>query len=208
MKQTIFTLSIFTLFLVACGSEGSKDVAIGTQTWMTKNLNVDEFKNGDAVLEASTMEEWIDACENKQPAWCYYGNDSSLGVQYGKLYNWYAVNDPRGISPEGYRIPGKEDWSKLIDYLGGKTAAGKKMKSKNIWEGGAVGTNESGFSAIPGGFRTSEGFNFFGGSGIWWSSLEINNSVVEGYQIQHFESVYTLNALKNSFGLSIRCIKD
>jgi len=207
-KLSFFILSIVTLFLVSCETGGSEEVTIGSQTWMIKNLNVDKFRNGDPVPEAKSIEEWINACENEQPAWCYYGNDPSLGNQYGKIYNWYAVNDPRGISPEGWRIPGQGDWTILIDYLGGKDVAGKMMKSENIWEGGGKGNNESGFSALPGGFRTSEGFNFIGGSGFWWSSLEINNSVVEGYQLQYFESIYTVLSPKNNRGMSIRCIKD
>ena len=87
-----------------------KTVQIGTQVWMTKNLDVSSFRNGDPIPEAKTDEEWKKAEENKQPAWCYYDNNSANGAKYGKLYNWYAVNDPRGLAPIGFRVPTDEDW--------------------------------------------------------------------------------------------------
>lgn len=73
-----------------------EEVKIGDQIWMTRNLNVDKFCNGDPIPETKTNEEWIKAGENGKPAWCYYDNDPANGEKYGKLYNWYAVNDPRG----------------------------------------------------------------------------------------------------------------
>ena len=103
-----------------------EEVTIGNQIWMTKNLNVDKFRNGDPILEAKTDEEWQKAGEKKQPAWCYYDNDPKNGEQYGKLYNWYAVNDPRGLAPEGYHVPTDAEWTQLSDYLGGEDVAGKK----------------------------------------------------------------------------------
>lgn len=80
-------------------------VKIGDQIWMPENLNVDTFRNGDSIHHMQTKEEWDDAAHNEVPAWCYYDFDPSNGEKYGKLYNWHAVNDPRGLAPDGWRVP-------------------------------------------------------------------------------------------------------
>lgn len=125
------TLFIIIFFLT--GLSNAQTVTIGTQVWMTKNLDVATFRNGDPIPEAKTNEEWKKAGENKQPAWCYYNNDPANGAKYGKLYNWYAVNDPRGLAPIGYHIPSVVEWTIIVEYLGGEEAAGKKMKSTTEW---------------------------------------------------------------------------
>lgn len=120
-----------------------KSVEIGAQTWMTENLNVSTFRNGDPIPEAKTNEEWKRAGENKQPAWCYYENDPKNGVKYGKLYNWYAVNDSRGLAPVGYHVPSDAEWTKLTDFLGGKGGEGTKMKSKSGWNSHTTGGSKT-----------------------------------------------------------------
>jgi len=80
-------------------------VVIGSQTWMAENLNVSHFLNGDPIPHVQTNEEWLKAAENRRPAWCYYNNDPVNGKKYGKLYNWFAVNDSRGLAPPGWHIP-------------------------------------------------------------------------------------------------------
>jgi uncharacterized protein (TIGR02145 family) len=110
-----------------------KSVKIGTQTWMAENLNVSTFRNGDLIPEVKTKEEWKRAGDNKQPAWCYYDNDPKNGAIYGKLYNWYAVIDPRGLAPAGWHVPSDTEWTALGDYLGNTYVAGKKMKSTSGW---------------------------------------------------------------------------
>lgn len=107
------------------------EVTIGKQVWMSENLNVDKFRNGDPIPQAKSEEEWKNAGERKQPAWCYYENDPANGAKYGKLYNWYAVNDKRGLAPVGYHIPSKAEWRKLLDYLGPE--AYNKMSSSSGW---------------------------------------------------------------------------
>ena len=128
-KKLKTVLSLFITVLIA-QTNYAQTVTIGTQVWMTKNLNVDKFRNGDPIPEAKTYEEWTEATENREPAWCYYDNNPDNGDRYGKLYNWYAVHDPRGLAPEGWKIPSDDDWSRLTDFLGGKGVAGAKMKSK------------------------------------------------------------------------------
>lgn len=114
-----------------------KEVSIGNQVWMTENLNVDRFRNGDRIPQAKTSEEWRKAGANEQPAWCYFDNDPENGKKYGKLYNWYTVNDPRGIAPIGFHVPSDDEWVQLVDYLG--RDAGKKMKSKRGWDNYTTG---------------------------------------------------------------------
>ena len=144
---TLFLVLIIAIQLSSCGGaskEGTskdetskentiKEVTIGKQVWMSENLNVDKFRNGEAIPEAKTEEEWKNAGLKKQPAWCYYNNNPDNGERYGKLYNWYAVNDPRGLAPAGFKVPTDEEWSRLIDFLGGESLAGKSMKSINFW---------------------------------------------------------------------------
>lgn len=123
----------------------AQTVTIGTQVWMTKNLDVSTFQNGDSIPQAKTAEEWEKAGQNKQPAWCYCNNDAAKGTKYSKLYNWYAVNDPRGLAPVGYHVSTDAEWTILTDYLGGESIAGKKMKNTSGWADNGNGTAESGF---------------------------------------------------------------
>jgi uncharacterized protein (TIGR02145 family) len=151
----------------------SGTVRIGTQYWALANLNVSTFRNGDSIPEAKTNKEWVTAGESGKPAWCYYNNNLSSGLKCGKLYNWYAVNDPRGLAPEGWTLSNEEDWAQLIYFLGGQAEAGKKLKSSSGWGDGNNGTNESGFTALPGGYRVENGsFLKYGIIGTWWSSTE------------------------------------
>ena len=185
------------------------EVTIGNQVWMAKNLNVDKFRNGDPIPHAKTKEEWKKAAENKQPAWCYYDNDPSNGEKYGKLYNWYAVNDPRGLAPEGWHVPSDEEWTTLTHHLGGiEGAAGTKMKSTSGWEKDGNGTNESGFSGLPGGARYSSGtFNDIGTNGYWWSSTEVSETNANNrYLIYESGIVYKFHNHKVG-GFSVRYLR-
>jgi uncharacterized protein (TIGR02145 family) len=192
----------------------SNEVKIGKQVWKTENLNVDKFRNGDPIPEAKTQEEWEEAGTNGQPAWCYYENNRENGDRYGKLYNWHAVNDPRGLAPKGWKIPSEKDWNRLTVFLGGESAAGKKMKFTNFWadndgESGN-GTNESGFSGLPGGLRNFDGafFSSVGHFSYWWSSMEESkNFAWTRYLSHHFSHAYSHN-FRKSFGLSVRCLRD
>ena len=94
-----------------------KTVKIGEQVWMAENLNVSTFRNGDSIPHAITNQEWDDAGKEGRPAWCYYENNTNNGLKYGKLYNWYAVIDKRGLSPKGWHIAKKTDWEILIQYF-------------------------------------------------------------------------------------------
>ena len=195
------------------GGKEFKEVKIGNQIWMSENLNVDKFRNGDPIPEAKTPEDWGKAGDEQQPVWCYYDNDPSNGKIYGKLYNWYAVNDPRGLAPEGWHIPSEKEFQELISFLG-TSNAGEKMKSTDYWiPPHDIATNESGFTALPGGFRDSQIYDSKGYYGFWWSSSNEYQSA--GYfkgQSWSLHMGYTksvnINSTPNHYGMSVRCIKD
>jgi uncharacterized protein (TIGR02145 family) len=110
-----------------------KAVVIGNQTWMAENLNTSKFRNGDLIPEAKTAEEWKKAGEEGKPAWCYYNNDTILGQKYGKLYNWYAAIDPRGVAPLGWHIPSYEEFNSLV-HLSGDSLYSVNLKSNSGWD--------------------------------------------------------------------------
>lgn len=189
----------------------SNEVKIGKQIWMTENLNVDKFRNGDPIPEAKTNEEWKKAGAEGKPAWCYYDNlsiqkDPVNGKKYGKLYNWHAINDPRGLAPSGWHVPGENDWKKLITYLGGEEAAGKKIKSTGGWKENN-GTNESGYSGLPGGIRgNNDEFNSLSSDGFWWSASEYDTDNGK-YFFLHSDGCMMEWGFKY-YGMSVRCLKD
>jgi uncharacterized protein (TIGR02145 family) len=223
MKKVSLILSVVVLtammpsFCVGIASKeevASNELTIGKQVWMATNLNVDKFSNGDPIPEAKTDEEWEKAGKNGEPAWCYSNKNADNRDRYGKLYNWYAVNDSRGLAPEGWKIPSDEDWSRLTDFLGGESVAGKKMKFTDLWadnkEGqSGNGTNESGFSGLPAGCRTSLGtFMYIGNYGGWWSSTEDGTSTAWHRNLTSDNgNVYRFNHRKR-MGTSVRCIRD
>ncbi len=186
-----------------------KTVKIGNQIWMTENLNVDRFRNGDLIPEAKTVDEWELAEKNKQPAWCYYNNDPANGKKYGKLYNWYAVNDSRGLAPAGFHIPSDSEWTTLTTYLGGEDIAASKLKSNSGWNENGNGTNSNGFSALPGGIRLLNGiFTNIGVNAYWWSSTEKHSSSAWNRFLGYGFVYVSKYDCSKSNGLSARCIKD
>ena len=212
----ILTAVVLTaMMLSSCGGGASKEegasreVTIGTQVWMTKNLDVNTFRNGDPIPEAKTNEEWERAGDNKQPAWCYYDNNPANGAKYGKLYNWYAVNDSRGLAPKGWHVPTDEEWTQLTDYLGGEVVAGDKMKSKTGWNENGNGTNSSGFSGLPGGYRGTKGaFDFIGDYGTWWSSSKYLTYVAWVRSLYYDYGNVSRYDLYKVKGFSVRCLRD
>ena len=182
---------------------------IGNQIWMTENLNVDRFKNGDIIPEAKTAEEWINAGKNKQASWCYYDNDPANGQKYGKLYNWYSVNDKRGLAPVGWHVPSDAEWTILSTFLGGEDVAGIKMKSTSGWNDNGNGTNSSGFSGLPGSYRDYDGnFSFVGKYGYWWSASEANETDAWNRLLGDNYSDLLRSASYKRYGFSVRCVRD
>jgi uncharacterized protein (TIGR02145 family) len=194
--------------LPAAKPKDTGTVKIGTQIWSVANLNVSTFRNGDTIPEAKTNKEWVAAGESGKPAWCYYNNDPANGPKYGKLYNWYAVNDPRGLAPAGWSLPGDGDWKTLMYYLGGPDASGIKMKNTTGWIDGNIGTNESGFTGLSGGYRVENGiFLNLGSIGTWWSTTESKASSAIDFYLSLSGSLKSSNNPKQR-GESVRCIKN
>jgi uncharacterized protein (TIGR02145 family) len=158
-KCTLIILCITTLLFYNEGNAQKSDsiafVKINKQVWMSRNLDISHFSNGVIIPKRETIQEWKDADLKHEPAWCYYNNDSLNGYKFGKLYNWWVVIDPQHICPSGWRVPDDKDWQKLIDHLGGKEQAGASLKSKMEWMPDDNGNDETGFSALPGGFSLS-----------------------------------------------------
>ena len=182
------------------------------QTWLQKNLNVSHYRNGDIIPQVTDP---IQCFYLTTGAWCYYNNDPANGAVYGKLYNWYAVNDPRGLAPAGYHIPSNIEWTTLTTCLGGEAIAGGMMKENGTAHWGSpanpnVGaSNGSGFTGLPGGYRFGNGdFGNMGAYGIWWSSSEFNtvNSWGSSLSVNTYIAYLNYGDKTNSF--SVRCIKD
>ncbi|HHN48185.1 MAG TPA: hypothetical protein ENN08_04530 [Bacteroidales bacterium] len=204
-QQTTTHNQVFTVSEHA----GYKSVKIGYQEWMTENLSVTQFRNGDAIPEAKTDHEWKVYNQQKLPAWCYYANNPENGEKYGKLYNWYAVSDPRGLAPEGWRIPVDIEWGELGDALGGAEDAGHKMKSLSGWRDNGNGTNESHLSAQPAGYRHYNGaFHSVGDNGFWWS-LDVYDAdnAMGSYVSKSLDNLYR-NFFAKGYGFSVRCIRE
>jgi len=190
-------------------------VKIGKQYWATKNLDVYTYSNGDSIPEVKDPALWNELTTG---AWCYYENDPANGETYGKLYNVYAVKDPRGLAPEGWRIPMEEDWEKLSTFLDRYLEAGGKLKEADTvhWESPNTGaTNESGFSGLPGG-KLNAGerkFNSIGVMGFFWSRpFEIRMEdqtklMILSRSLNFRQSFFGSNNLEEKDGGSVRLIK-
>jgi uncharacterized protein (TIGR02145 family) len=209
ISRILSAVLIISIFMTSCGGGSYNEVIIGKQVWMTNNLDLDKFRNGDSILEAKAGWEWEQAGKNKQPAWCYNNNDATVGKKYGKLYNWYAVNDPRGLAPDGWHVPSDSEWTTLTTFLGGEKVAGTKMKSTSGWFDNLNGTNISGFSGLPGGQRRYNGsFLEYGGGGTWWSSTVENLYSAWAFFLFYGDGESKTLDSSMSIGYSVRCIKD
>ncbi len=188
-------------------------VNICGQTWMQSNLNVEHYRNGDVIPQVQDQTQWNNLTTG---AWCYYNNDPANGTVYGKLYNLYAVKDPRGLAPQGWHVPTDGEWTTLVNCLGGETVAGGKMKETggNHWWMPNIASNESGFTALGSGYRNDQWNNFMRYTYFWSQTSDsitgsnqvwvrvLNNS---GESIGRGTLGYNPTATP---GISVRCIKD
>jgi uncharacterized protein (TIGR02145 family) len=196
-------------------------VTIGTQVWLSRNLNVATFRNGDPIPEARTPEEWIEAGRNGQPAWCFYQNDPSLGATYGRLYNWFAVVDKRALVPRGWHVPAdqeyggpeKREFTRLIAQLDGGYKAGSKLKESGTthWKtpNNNPADNQSGFTALPGGTREKSGeFWSLGSKGHWWTTTPNGTDNAYMMALQNDSGGAILQYTSKMCGLSVSCVRD
>ena len=184
-------------------------VLICTQKWMLRNLDVTTYRNGNAIPMVSDPLQWGTLTTG---AWCYYGNDPANGTSYGKLYNWYAVNDPRGLAPAGWRIPTWEEWASLSACLGGDAVSAGPLKEVGTahWTYPNVGaTNTSGFTAVAGGWRSTDGiYKNKGSEAYWWSSNSTSPPHPWGRAITNSTAQVGGGSNAANHGFSVRCIKN
>jgi uncharacterized protein (TIGR02145 family) len=193
----LFTLNSFGQSVPDLDSNSYKTIKIGNQLWMAENLTVSHFRNGDSIPEVKTPQSWNECYEKSSPAWCYYNNDTANGKKYGKLYNWYAVNDPRGLAPIGWHVPTDNEWQMLITACGGTGAAFAELKKTN------------GFAALPSGARyyKDASFNHIGNITFWWTANR-NDKWNAWYHAMHFgyKQIGRDNGGMNT-GHPVRCLK-
>ena len=181
-------------------------VRIGSQIWITENLKTTRFLNGDPIPEVKDQDEWN---KMKTPARCYYDNDPTNGEIYGSLYNWYVASDPRGLI-EGWHVPTDQEIIIMSEHLGGQEVAGGKMKTASaLWQQPNVGaTNESGFSALPGGARNEE-FGNMSLSAVFWNSNPFPvGGVGESFIINNNRSILFYGGSFMFKGFSLRLIQN
>lgn len=212
LSLLIISLTFCVIIIISTDSLFTKKVRIGKQVWMKENLDVRKFRNGDVIKRAKTKAEWSQALRNQEPAWCYFNNDKNAdGTSTGKLYNWYAVIDSRGLAPKGWRVASQEDWSKLVDFLGEDVAA-EQIRARKGWESYDECTNESGFTAIPGGYRDNSGFfSSVKELGYWWTNqkvLYLSSNIDADAIYMDYESDIISIRLNAGCGLAVRCIKS
>jgi uncharacterized protein (TIGR02145 family) len=183
-------------------------VRIGTQVWMKENLKVSKYRNGNTIPTGLTDSQWSSATSG---AYSVYNNDPANNTIYGKLYNWYAAVDTRGICPVGWHLPSNSEWTYLENLLGGTSVAGGALKALSaLWTSPNTGaTNSSGFSALPGGNRYLTGaFSNINNYSGWWCSSDI--SVTEAWsRLLNFNVANSFPSTYNkTYGFSVRCLKD
>jgi len=185
-------------------------VTIGSQLWTVGNLRTSHYANGDPI---SNLEEVSDWSESTTGAFCYYDNSTDNESLYGKLYNGYAVVDPRGLAPRGWHVATADDVNRLLDFLGGPDYAGARLKSVAGWKDGsgndANGNNNSGFAAIPAGYRRGNG-TFMPDTNVaaWYtSSWHLKPTQLVALTLQYDPPAST-GPTELNFGYSIRLVKD
>lgn len=191
-----------------------EEVYVGKQVWMKKNLNVSVFSNGDSIFNARTNQEWDSAGRYGIPAWCYYDNDSNYAHALGKLYNWFAVSDERGLAPEGWRIPTKEDFDTLmhhVDSLANSNQSSEDILRCRSW---VEIPADSCFHAKYGGDRYPADFSERLSGALYWSNTE---NLQPHPNVKADRTAFLLwvgypltgvHSLDVTAGQSVRCIND
>jgi uncharacterized protein (TIGR02145 family) len=189
-------------------------VKIGTQEWLVENLKVTAYRDGTSIPNIASEVAWL-ALTNG--GWCNYSNDVQYDNLYGKLYNWYAVSNPKGLAPAGWHIPTDAEWATLVNYLGGPATAGRKLKEIGMahWlsdnNGTTTSTNSSCFTALPGGFRDGGAnalFSNINQNGYWWSSSDAGAAGAGSFVLSHGTTQTNSGATSKLAGYSVRCVKD
>ena len=209
--DTTFSITCAPSFS-ACGDPVSYQgydyatVLIGEQCWFAENLRSENYENGDVIPFILSNSEWQNTSSGALTA---YDLSTTNLEAYGGLYNWYAVNDVRGLCPSGWHVPSDGEWTVLTDHLGGPSLAGDQMKTSYGWSSSGNGTNSSGFSALPGGSRSFSGwFNDVGNFGHWWSSSLVGSNEAWYRALIHTNDVVYRFSEDPRYGFSVRCVRS
>jgi uncharacterized protein (TIGR02145 family) len=209
----------FTTLLADIDGNVYTTVTIGTQVWMKENLNTTKYNDGTAVPNITDNTAWSTLITG---AYSDYNNTPSNSTTYGRLYNWYAVdnneltklasNGGKNVCPTGWHVPSYAEWTTLISYLGGDNVAGGKLKETGTahWNIDSEATNETGFTALPGGLHDTPGqFLDIGDIGYWWSSTDINEWDAKMWGLYYYDQdiVHWYMVFKMD-GCSVRCLRD
>lgn len=182
-------------------------IRIGTQLWTVENLRTTRYKDGGLIPTGLGNTDWRATTTG---AYAIYDDDNANNTTYGKLYNWYSVNTAK-LAPEGWHVPSRAEWDVLVNYLGGSSTAGGKMKStSSLWMAPNLdATNNSKFTALPSGYKSNSGnYDLEGQSAYWWASSERNTSQGDYLRLANDLAGAASNGATKQFGYAVRCIKD
>lgn len=186
-----------------------RTVTIGTQVWMAENLKTTKYSTGASILYITDAAQWQYLTNG---SYCNYDNQVYISNTFGHLYNWNAVNDSRKICPSGWHIPDKDEWQVLLNFAGGYNTAAALLKAKgtDYWfSTTSATTNETGFTALPGGMRKNDGqFLNLTNSGHWWSNTEYNSNSAWRVEMDCSSDYVQMPSTDKKYGLSVRCLKD
>lgn len=188
---------------------GYHSVTIGTQVWMVEDLKVTKYRNGDPIPNVTEGTAWGNLTSG---AYCDYDNEASYSAIYGRIYNWYAVDDNRNIAPAGWHVATQAEWNTLVAFLGGNNVAGGKLKETGTthWQSPNTGaTNETGFTALPGGARGFQ--NVYSNLGIdnsWWTATANDATTAFGRYVTFSTSNCFAYSVGKESGSHVRCVKD
>lgn len=187
-----------------------KTITIGPQTWMAENLRTTKYNEGTLIPNIIEVSQWYYLSNG---AYCNYNNSVNIDTiaTFGRLYNWYAVNTGK-LCPIGWHVPNSEEFLELTDYLGGLNIAGGKLKETGTthWTSPNFGTtNESGFTALPGGYRHRPGkYEGIGNQGFWWSTAVSSETDADYRMLSSASEGFPHSDTDKELGLSVRCLKD
>jgi uncharacterized protein (TIGR02145 family) len=222
----LLIMDVFLVFAISCEKDEDnsnpygtmtdqdgntyKTITIGTQTWMAENLRTTKYNDGTTIPNLTDDDEWAGLSTG---AYCNYNNTNNTDTiaTYGRLYNWYAVNTGK-LAPNGWHVPTDAEWTQLTTFLGGESIAGDKLKETGTshWVNPNTGaTNETGFTALPGGARDGYGsFFLFGYSGFCWSATDCDGTSAWSREMSYDRSNVLMLTGVNEVGFSVRCVRN
>ena len=211
IKLSLFLLLFNSLEAQVEDIDGNRyeTIIVDGKMWTTSNLNTTRFSDASFIPQATSAKQWKKYMKKKKPAWCYYNFSSKSEDEFGKLYNWYAVKSDKGLAPKGFHVATDKEWKALINNFGGAEEAGSKLKTVVDWTEDGNSTNESKFSAKPGGYTLDgESFEYVGKYGYWWTSSEAHMTNAYSYTMYYLSGKVERKVNYKYSGLSVRCVAD